>query len=291
MAEAERDPPELSIIVPALDAAETIGAQLHALVDQAWPTAGEILVADNGSTDATAEIARRCGTESRPVRVIDASHATGAGAARNIAAKSARGAKLLFCDADDVVGDRWVAAHWAALASDVVSTGPLRVDELNDTAVADAHGRSHLVGPASFHGLFEFAPSSNMGVNAFAFQEVGGFDESLGTGEDIELCHRLERPLAWNDDASVAYRYRAATADRWRQGMAYGAFTPLMMSRLARSGVAGLPSRFAGLRQWAWLLRRLPELRSPAGRQRWIWVAAQRIGRLRGSARARSVWL
>ncbi len=282
---------ELSIIIPALDAAETIGAQLDALVSQAWPGDGEILVADNGSTDGTSEVAGRCGTDARPVRVIDASCAAGAGGARNVAAASARGHKLLFCDADDIVGERWVAAHCTALAADVVSTGPLRVDELNDAAVIRAHGTSHLAGPGSFHGLFEFAPSSNLGVNAPAFREVGGFDESLRTGEDVELCHRLGLPIAWNDNASVSYRYRATTADRWHQGIAYGEFTPLMMSRLSRDGVPGLPPRFAGLRQWAWLIRRLPALRSAGGRQKWIWVAAQRAGRLRGSFRARSLWL
>jgi glycosyltransferase involved in cell wall biosynthesis len=47
---------KLSVVIPCLNAAETIGGQLDALRGQNWSEPWEVIIADNGSTDATVNI-------------------------------------------------------------------------------------------------------------------------------------------------------------------------------------------------------------------------------------------
>jgi len=84
-----------SVIIPARNAARTIGECLLAVLSQSVPRSlYEIIVVDDGSTDATARIAR-----SHNVRVIP-QPPLGVAAARNTGARAARGEILLFVDAD-----------------------------------------------------------------------------------------------------------------------------------------------------------------------------------------------
>src|SRR5690606_10578144 len=97
--------PQISVVIPARDAARWIDAQLGALACQEVPVPWEVVVADNGSTDDT--VARAEAWADRlPVRVVDASGRPGPNHARNQGTAAARGDLLLYCDADDVVQDR-----------------------------------------------------------------------------------------------------------------------------------------------------------------------------------------
>ncbi len=62
---------DISVIIAARDAAETIGEQLHALVDQVWPDGTwDVIVADNGSTDDTQAIVERFAADHDRVRLL-----------------------------------------------------------------------------------------------------------------------------------------------------------------------------------------------------------------------------
>jgi glycosyltransferase involved in cell wall biosynthesis len=95
--------PSLSVIIPARDAAETIGAQLTALASQVCSIPWEVIVVDNNSSDNTAELARSHASAFTRFKVVVADNGTGAAYARNagVAATSTRW--LAFCDADDIV--------------------------------------------------------------------------------------------------------------------------------------------------------------------------------------------
>jgi glycosyltransferase involved in cell wall biosynthesis len=106
-----RGHPLVSVVMPARNAAATLETALRSLRDQTW-RALEILVVDNGSTDATAQIARDCAKRDPRIRVLDGSAEPGTYAARNLGVATATGAFITVLDADD-----W--AHPARIARQV----------------------------------------------------------------------------------------------------------------------------------------------------------------------------
>jgi GT2 family glycosyltransferase len=144
-----------------------------------------------------------------------------------------------------------------------------------------------------FEGTFPFGPSSNLGIRRRTFEEIGGFDNAMHVAEDLNLCLRLWLDgvqLVFLPDAAVHYRYRQDLPSLWKQAVSYGASAPAIAKSLADAG-RECPPRWVGAKRWIWLVRRLPSLRTPAGRARWIVVAGTSVGRVVGSVRHRWVML
>ncbi len=251
-------PLELSVVIPARDAAGVLEDQLAALAAQRWDGTWEVIVAvDSGSTDGTAEVVCRHAGGGPRIRVVDAAPGAGPGASRNV-----------------VVGDGWVAAMGDALRHHEFVTGPLELDRLNPPWVVESRGRSFAEARAVFEGIFPYASSCNLGLRRSLFERIGSFDASWRVGEDLDLSLRLWLSgvdLHFEPDAVVHYRYRPTLRSTYRQARSYGRVRPVLAERLRRAGRPA-PNRGAGLRNWAWLLRHLPLLTGRAGRAKWLWV-------------------
>jgi glycosyltransferase involved in cell wall biosynthesis len=94
---------DVSVVIPARDAAATLPATLRALAAQRFAGTSEVLVVDDRSTDATVELAAASGRGS-------CTSTTGPGPARNAGAAAATGAVLAFTDADCEPDPGWLAA-------------------------------------------------------------------------------------------------------------------------------------------------------------------------------------
>ena len=91
--------PLVSILICAYNAEEWIAETIESAIAQTWPRK-EIIVVDDGSTDRTAEVARRFA--SRDVSVISTEN-RGAAAARNHALRLSQGNYIQWLDADDLL--------------------------------------------------------------------------------------------------------------------------------------------------------------------------------------------
>jgi glycosyltransferase involved in cell wall biosynthesis len=103
--------PTMSIVIACRNAAPTLGIQLYALSTQ--EPAGvewEVLVADNGSTDTSAEIVHDFKAQIPNLRLIEASGRIGPAYARNEGARASTADWLGFLDADDMCAPDWVKA-------------------------------------------------------------------------------------------------------------------------------------------------------------------------------------
>jgi glycosyltransferase involved in cell wall biosynthesis len=182
--------PRVSVIVPAHNAAATIGATLAALADQDAEFEWDVIVVDDGSTDETPDIVRRA--EPR-VRLVSQPQ-TGPGPARDCGVAESDAELIAFTDADCVPTRGWLREGVAALdAADVVQ-GAVRPDP---AAVPRPFDRTIWVNGRG--GLYETA---NLLVRRELFEEVGGFEDWLRA--------RLGKPLA--EDVWFGWRARRAGA-------------------------------------------------------------------------------
>ena len=142
-----------------------------------------MIVADDGSTDATASIAREHGA-----RVVTVA-ARQIAAARNAGARASTGGSLIFIDADTLVSAAVLRAAVDAMAAGVAGGG----------AIVHIDGRIPLyLRPATM--IFPWLLSAlRLAAGCFifctrpAFDAVGGFDETLYATEEIALSRALKR--------------------------------------------------------------------------------------------------
>ena len=140
---------KLSVVIACLNEAHTLGDQLEALSRQSWQD-WEVIIADNGSTDGTQDLARSF-ADRLNLSVIDASQVPGAGHARNAGADIATGDALLFPDADDVVADDWLQHMGQALEQHDFVASKLEFERLNPGWVYHSRGRPQERALAKYH--------------------------------------------------------------------------------------------------------------------------------------------
>lgn len=184
----QRSPrPEVSIVIPARNEAETIECALASVVRQAWPLDQlEVVVVDNGSTDGTDRVVRRFARRHPALRVrVVREPRPGVSRARNRGACAARGRILLFLDADSRLSPTMiptVLAHLhsgeAAMSLRVVADSPDLLDRAFFFLATWLKERMRV-------------PTQLCAVRRDVFWAVGGFDERLRVAEDYDLLRRI----------------------------------------------------------------------------------------------------
>lgn len=284
------DTPVLSVIVPAYNAASTIGEQLAALARQQVDCAWELVIVDNGSSDETVAVAARYGHLFRAFCIVDGSSQRGSAHARNVGAAAAKGSVLCFCDADDIVAPRWLEAFAKCLAHDSdddIVAGRLDVETLNTQA-----SRAWRPTPnAAIAGVEPaFAPSGNMAIRRRAFEELGGFDAEVLKSHDVEFSRRAVAAgfsIGFCPEAVVHYRLRSSLVGLAKQAYRGGR---AQAQAHARGQVSSRGAKEV-VEDWLWLLLRLPTLVSPRRRGIWIRRSAEALGRISGSLTWRTLYL
>ncbi len=220
-----RQVPSVSVVIPALDAADSLPQQLTALAGQLDAPPFEVVVVDNGSVDETAAVVEEWSGR-LDIRWVDGSAHRGASFARNVGAACARGPKLLFCDADDVVSPHWVSRMAGALdRGRVLVSGPIvRVtDETpvgwipEDPSFGDDLG--------TYMGLMPCVLAGSMAIWREDYLSVGGYDNSYRGGcEDVDFSWRAQLhglDVAVATGCYLYYRPRASARTVFRQERGY----------------------------------------------------------------------
>jgi glycosyltransferase involved in cell wall biosynthesis len=200
---------KLSIVVPAFNEERLLPAALASIRAAAGAFEGrcdwELVVCDNNSTDATAEIARAAGA-----RVVFEPHNQIA-RARNSGAAAATGDWLVFVDADSTPGAGLFADVLAQIDGGEVLAGGSTIAA--DSSLLVVRFMVHVWNGVS--RAMRWAAGSFIFCETAAFRELGGFDEALYASEELDLSQRLKR-LARSRGRRfvILHRHPLATSDR-----------------------------------------------------------------------------
>lgn len=190
----------LSVVIPTMNKVALLRQTLAALAHQVPEPDGpwEIVVVNDGSTDATAEfLATQDQWRNPQLRTVSPPQNVGRARARNLGAQAAQGTYLLFLDDDIVAPPDLVSAHLKVLAEHPgwgTIGYAVTAAELVDAPhfhYLDTRGAARLpAGPAPGR----YFVTQNAAVPRETFLAVGGFDEGFSAYgfEDMEVAFRLE---------------------------------------------------------------------------------------------------
>jgi glycosyltransferase involved in cell wall biosynthesis len=199
-ADTRRDFPELqdadsldvarirvSVIIPTLNEEKMIGKCLESLAASSYPPDRfEVILVDNGSTDHTLEITQSFSDRLR-VSILERRGVNISGL-RNFGAATAKGDVLAFVDADCSIPANWFEKALRHLESEHAGVigGDYEIPK-GSSWVARVWFE---IAFATTDGEVTFVPSGNMLMKSSTFKQIGGFNETLKTSEDCELCFR-----------------------------------------------------------------------------------------------------
>ena len=235
----------ISVVVCTHNGSATLRECLDGLQRQNQPP-HEVIIVDDGSTDATAEIA----SGFPQFRYVKQHHA-GLSAARNLGMKLATGEVIAYTDDDCIPDEDWVRhlsltfdnTAWTAAGGPNLSPPPRNVTE---ACVAAAPGAPSEV---LFNDMeAEHLPGCNLAIRKAALEAIGGFREEFVTaGDDVDVCWRLHEAggrLRFVPAAFVWHHRRFTVKAYMRQQAGYGRSEAMLMRRY--------PQKFAWLGGARW---------------------------------------
>ncbi|WP_239308748.1 MULTISPECIES: mycofactocin biosynthesis glycosyltransferase MftF [unclassified Frankia] len=192
-------PDDVTLVIPARDRA----GELSRLLTMVTGSCREVIVVDDGSTDATAAVARLAGA-----RVIRHVSPLGPAAARMTGARAATTGLVAFLDSDVLPGAGWLTRLLPHLVDPVVALVAPRVASSAGRALRARYemSRSPLdlgprSGPVRAGSRISYVPAAALLIR----RELADFDPAMRYGEDVDLVWRLTA-------AGWSVRYEAATA-------------------------------------------------------------------------------
>ena len=204
--------PSLSIVIPAYNVAEFIGAAVRSALNQSWRDR-EVIVVDDGSTDDT--VGRLAGIKDSRLRVVRQDN-RGLAAARNAGVRAARGRFIGFLDGDDLWYPRKAERQLAVMRAD-----PLIGVSFSHSAYIDVDGREtgrfltcRIAEPDLRRMILrnETGNGSTPIARRECFEAAGLFAERIRNGDEQEMwvrvLHRTPYRLRLVPEVLTAYRIR-----------------------------------------------------------------------------------
>ncbi len=228
--------PEVSIIVPVRNAAALIGKCIESVLRQKY-TGWELLIVNDGSSDATCEIASSFAEKDTRIDLYD-SKGSGVSAARNLGLELAKGKYITFLDADDMLEPDFLseAAKIAETKNaDIVQSSFYymfpdgRKERDNESAEGVFDNKAEIM-DAYFSGIIGKINVACWG-KLFKHELIADlrFDENLMIQEDafftFNCCKKASRVVCFNEPLYCYYQDPGSTRHRAFEGSKMHYFT------------------------------------------------------------------
>jgi glycosyltransferase involved in cell wall biosynthesis len=177
----------VTVVIPTRNEERVLGKCLESLANNVLPkTEFEVIVVDNGSQDHTMEVAKSFEPK-LSIRVLSLS-GVHISALRNHGAAMARGELFAFLDADCLAPADWLL-NASRILQDVHSgiVGAHYQIPNDSTWVGRIWSEDR---SAEKIGAVSYVPAGDLLLRREVFAKIGGFEESIQTNEDLELCQR-----------------------------------------------------------------------------------------------------
>ncbi|MCB9535131.1 MAG: glycosyltransferase family 2 protein [Myxococcales bacterium] len=244
-AAAEPAGPRFSILMCAYNRAPLIGEAIESALGQTFADF-ELVIVDDGSTDATPDVVRRHAEQDARLRFVRKPVNEGRSATRNRAVQEARGDYLLWMADDDHLMPDTLARYAAVLDAhpdvDVVYGNLEIFDGATGEAVDtyepnDWTGRSDDVVGAKLFG--SVVPDGGTASRRALYAEVGPYDAEFVRAQDYEFWSRLAGRATFHKVDAIVYRYRKHDG-----GVSFGSFLDLSLeSKIIRRLLTRHPLR------------------------------------------------
>jgi len=229
--------PVATVILCVRNAAPTLDRQLAALQAQDLRDPWELVVVDNGSTDASRAVAGNWAHRIPTMRIVDEPE-IGANRARNRGLREARSESIAFCDADDEVSPWWLREIVAALGCFDLVGGALEPERLNGPDAPRTVCLQQTGLPEAFG--WKWAVGANLALRAEVADALGGFDPAFVAGsDDTDFCLRAQYAgfsIGFAPAAVASYRIRSSPIAIMRQRVSYGRGHERLVEKHTRLG-------------------------------------------------------
>ena len=186
-AEAATHPLRVSVVVPVRNGAATIGPCIESLLTQTYPKhLTEIIVVDNESTDSTRSVVARY-----PVTLLLETSVLTSYAARNRGIAHAGGDVVALTDSDCVASPDWLTHILSPLNDPAVGAVLGTVEDARPESLAEEFTARVKPFASPTPRGFKSLLTANVAIRAQTLLELGGFDERLPTGGDVDFGWRL----------------------------------------------------------------------------------------------------
>ena len=280
---------DIAVILPVFNGAATIKEQLTALASQEWDGSWEVLVVNNGSTDDTGAIVKAFAAKDPGrfrIEVADARH--NLSYVRNEGVRRTSSRSVVFCDADDVVGEGWLAGLAHALEDHELVGSRLDYARLNGAG----SGPKHTFQTTSVETIFRHPAIAGCGLGCHRslWERLGGNDERiLAEDTDFSIRAHLLGVTAVLADAVYHYRLRDETRSAFGRGMRQARSEAQIFKEYGSEDQR--PSMRSAIRRWQRAASSVRGIRTPDGRLRAMRLLGGVAGRVWGSVEFRTRYL
>lgn len=214
------DHPVVSVIIPAYNAEAHIEKCLLSLRKQTFQDF-EIIVVDDGSQDNTLLIAKNY------ARTLQTGYRSGAGHARNLGAREAKGDILIFTDSDVIVPPGWIERILTVMGRyNVKCVGGGYAGSVGKSFIEEFAASELLYRRRDLRGFVKTSVSNNFACYKKVFFEAGGFPEHFRAAslEDMVFSFRISQQyqIFWDKENGVYHHFKPNLGGYLKQQYVFG---------------------------------------------------------------------